>query len=82
MPVIGFLNSASPDGFTPFIAAFRQGHFAPRERLPAAVNSQKQGAWTLGPSISADEPGVLYFTSEQENGRGRADIYRIQYQLR
>jgi putative tryptophan/tyrosine transport system substrate-binding protein len=25
MPVIGFLNSASPDGFTPFIAAFRQG---------------------------------------------------------
>jgi putative tryptophan/tyrosine transport system substrate-binding protein len=25
MPVIGFLHSASPDGFTPFIAAFRQG---------------------------------------------------------
>jgi putative tryptophan/tyrosine transport system substrate-binding protein len=25
MPVIGFLNSASPDGFAPFIAAFRQG---------------------------------------------------------
>ena len=25
MPVIGFLNSASPDGFMPFIAAFRQG---------------------------------------------------------
>jgi putative tryptophan/tyrosine transport system substrate-binding protein len=25
MPVIGFLNSASQDGFTPFIAAFRQG---------------------------------------------------------
>jgi len=29
-----------------------------------------------------DEPGVLYFTSEQESGRGRADIYRIQYQIR
>jgi ABC-type uncharacterized transport system substrate-binding protein len=25
MPVIGFLNGASPDGFAPFIAAFRQG---------------------------------------------------------
>ena len=25
MPVIGFLNSASPDGYTPFVAAFRQG---------------------------------------------------------
>jgi len=65
-----------------YFAAFRDGHFAPRERLPAAVNSQKPGAWTLGPSISADEPGVLYFTSEQEHGRGRADIYRIEYQVR
>jgi uncharacterized protein len=65
-----------------YFAAFRDGHYAPRERLPAAVNSQKQGAWTLGPSISADEPGVLYFTSEHENGRGRADIYRIEYQMR
>lgn len=65
-----------------YFAAFRNGHFAPRERLDAAVNSQKQGAWTLGPSISVDEPGVLYFTSEQEDGRGRADIYRIQYQIR
>src|SRR5262245_24394182 len=25
MPVIGFLNSASPRGFAPFVAAFRQG---------------------------------------------------------
>ena len=25
MPVIGFLNGASPDGFAPFIAAFLQG---------------------------------------------------------
>src|SRR5215469_15155800 len=25
MPVIGFLNSASPDGIAPFLAAFRQG---------------------------------------------------------
>jgi hypothetical protein len=25
MPVIGFLNSASPGGFAPFVGAFRQG---------------------------------------------------------
>ena len=25
MPVIGFLNSGSPDGYAPFVAAFRQG---------------------------------------------------------
>jgi TolB protein len=65
-----------------YFAAFRDGRFAPRERLPVAVNSQKQGAWTLGPSISPHEPGVLYFTSEHENGRGRADIYRIEYRVR
>ena len=64
-----------------YVAEFRDGRFRPRERLPAAVNSQKQGAWTLGPSISAHEPGVLYFTSEHENGRGRADIYRIEYKV-
>jgi uncharacterized protein (DUF1684 family) len=64
-----------------YLAEFRDGHFLPRERLPAAVNSKKQGAWTLGPSISAHEPGVLYFTSEHEAGRGRADIYRIEYRL-
>src|SRR5262245_9051765 len=25
MPVIGFLNSTSPDGYAPFVAAFHQG---------------------------------------------------------
>ncbi len=65
-----------------YIAEFRDGHFLPRKRLPAAVNSNKQGAWTLGPSISAHEPGVLYFTSEHEAGRGRADIYRIGYEMK
>ena len=25
MPVIGFLNGASPDGYAPFMSAFRQG---------------------------------------------------------
>ena len=64
-----------------YVAEFRDGKFQPRERLPAAVNSTKQAAWTLGPSISAHEPGVLYFTSEHEQGRGRADIYRIEYRI-
>ena len=64
-----------------YVAEFSGGRYQPRERLPAAVNSQKQGAWTLGPSISPHEPGVLYFTSEHEGGRGRADIYRIEYKL-
>jgi hypothetical protein len=41
------------------------------------VNSQKQGAWTLGPSLALHEPAVLYFASEHADGRGRADIYRI-----
>jgi TolB protein len=63
-----------------YVAQFRDGHFQPRERLPTTVNSQKQGAWTLGPSVSLHEPGVLYFTSERAGGRGRADIYSIQYQ--
>jgi hypothetical protein len=62
-----------------YVAQFRDRKFQPRERLPTTVNSQKQGAWTLGPSISLHEPGVLYFTSERADGRGRADIYSIEY---
>jgi TolB protein len=65
-----------------YVAEFRGGRFEPRQRLPVAVNSPKAGAWTLGPSISAHEPGVLYFTSEHEESRGRADIYRIEYEMR
>jgi TolB protein len=64
-----------------YLAEFRDGRFKQRERLPAGVNSQKPGAWTLGPSISMHERGVLYFTSERDPGRGRADIYRIEYEL-
>jgi TolB protein len=69
------------DAVALYVAQFRNGRFEPRERLPATVNSQKQGAWTLGPSISPHEPGALYFTSERDDGRGRADLYRIEYEL-
>jgi Tol biopolymer transport system component len=70
------------DAVALYVAQFRDGRFQTRERLPTTVNSQKQGAWTLGPSISPHEPGVLYFTSERADGRGRADIYRIEYTVR
>jgi Tol biopolymer transport system component len=69
------------DAVALYVAEFRDGRFRPRERLPVAVNSQQAGAWTLGPSVSMHEPGVLYFTSEHAEGRGRADIYRIEYRL-
>jgi hypothetical protein len=64
-----------------YVAEFRDGRFQPRQRLPVAVNSQKPGAWTLGPSISPHDPSALYFTSEHTEGRGRADIYRIEYRF-
>jgi TolB protein len=70
------------DSVALYFAEFRDGRYQPRARLPAAVNSQKQGAWTFGPSVSAHDPGALYFTSQHEPGRGRADIYRIEYQVR
>ena len=69
------------DAIALYGAEFRNGRFLPRERLPAEVNSEKQAAWTLGPSISMHERGVLYFSSERSEGRGRADIYRIEYRL-
>ena len=45
MPVIGFLNGASPDGYAPYVAAFRQGL---KEVLFAVVaNNARSG--TAGP---------------------------------
>lgn len=70
------------DSVALYVAQFRDGRFQPRERLSAVVNSPKQGAWTFGPSVSPHDPGALYFTSQLEQGRGRADIYRIEYEMR
>jgi hypothetical protein len=70
------------DSVALYVAEFRDGRYQPRERLPNVVNSQKQGAWTFGPSVSAHDPGALSFTSQHEQGRGRADIYRIEYRIR
>jgi Tol biopolymer transport system component len=70
------------DSVALYVAEFRDGRYQARERLPAAVNSHKPGAWTFGPSVSAHDPGALYFTSQHEHSRGRADIYRIEYSVR
>jgi putative ABC transport system substrate-binding protein len=39
MPLIGFLNGASPDGYAPMVAAFREG-------LPEAVNAWRAASAT------------------------------------
>lgn len=64
-----------------YLAVFHDGRLQPRQRLPARINSIEPDAWTFGPSISAHDPGVLYFTSHHASSRGRADIYRIHYAI-
>jgi len=76
------LSSGSFEGAVNlFFVPYRRGGFGPRQRLTDAINSTEQGAWTFGPSITAREPGVLYFTSRHAINAGRADIYRIRYTL-
>jgi len=62
-----------------YLAAFSDGRLLPPRRLPAAVNSADAGTSTLGPSVSPHDPRGLYFTSPRALGRGRADIYRLEY---
>lgn len=64
-----------------YFARFREGRSLARERLPESVNSTLTDAWTFGPSISRHDPNAFYFTSRHSNGRGRADIYRVEYRL-
>jgi TolB protein len=64
-----------------YVAQFSDGRWRPRVRLPEAINSTQPDAWTFGPSISAHDSDALYFTSRHADNRGRADIYRIEYQL-
>jgi TolB protein len=62
-----------------FYVPFREGHYGKRVVLGDTVNAAGAEAWTLGPSTNPREPGVLYFTSQREPGRGRSDIYRVQF---
>jgi hypothetical protein len=59
-------------------APLRGSHYGPRTVLGGEINAAGADAWTFGPSISLQEPDVLYFTSHREPSRGRADIYRIR----
>jgi TolB protein len=63
-----------------YVAARRGETYAAREPLGPAVNTA--GHWTLGPSISKNEPGVLFFSAARPTGPGRMDVYRIPYTTR
>jgi len=65
-----------------YFARYSDGRWLARERLPESVNSTLRDAWTFGPSISLHDPGAFYFTSRHTLGRGRADIYRVEYRLK
>jgi Tol biopolymer transport system component len=76
------LSSGSFDGAVNlYFVPYRNRSYGDRELLGPAVNSTESGAWNLGPSIVASEPGVLYFTSHHAINAGRADIYRIRYSM-
>lgn len=74
------LSSGSFEGAVNlYFVPFRNGAYGKREMLGSEVNSTEPGAWTLGPSIALQEPGMLYFTSHRADSAGRMDIYRIHY---
>jgi putative ABC transport system substrate-binding protein len=57
MPVIGFLNGASPEGFTPFVAAFREG--LKEAGYVEGQNAKMEYRWAEGhydrlPKLAAD----------------------------
>jgi Tol biopolymer transport system component len=47
--------------------------------LSDAVNVA--GGYTLGPSIDAGQPGVLYFSGKRPASIGKLDVYRVRYTL-
>lgn len=76
------LSSGSFEGaIRLYFTAYRDHSYGERQLLGPEVNSAESGAWTFGPSIVANEPGVLYFTSHRAINSGRADIYRIPYSV-
>jgi WD40-like Beta Propeller Repeat. len=68
------------EGADLWLAAWHDGRYAPPRRLGPEVNAGK--GWNLGPSTTAAEPGVLFFSSHRpDDTAGRLDIYRIGYRL-
>lgn len=75
------LTADSTDGIARlYVSAWSGGRLTPRRRLGADVNSDS--TWTLGPSVAAREPGVLYVSAWRPGGRGGQDIYRLRYRTR
>jgi Tol biopolymer transport system component len=62
-----------------YLARFEGGKLSAPQLLPPSINPTGED-WAFGPSISAIEPGVLYFTSHRADSKGRNDIYRVRYQ--
>jgi hypothetical protein len=54
VPVIGFLNSASPDGYAPMVSAFREGLKEKWRNIPVNKLSFSRGEG------SADEGSLLH----------------------
>jgi Tol biopolymer transport system component len=64
-----------------YVSQYANGGLQPPLQLDESVNSKEPDAWTFGPSTSAHDRGALYVTSQRQDHRGRADIYRIEYRL-
>ncbi len=75
-------SSGRVDGTVRLYAAIWDGsrHNSP-SLLGPEINSPLPDAFTNGPSISATEPGWLYFSTHRPDGAGRMDIYRVRYEL-
>lgn len=72
------LTADSTDGIARlYVAAWDGRRLMPRRRLGPDVNSDS--TWTLGPSVAAGEPGVLYVSAWRPGGRGGQDVYRVRY---
>jgi len=68
------------EGADLWLAAWHDGRYATPRRLGPEINAGK--SWNLGPSTTAAEPGVLYFSSHRpDDTAGSLDIYRIGYRL-
>ena len=74
------LTSGDLDGNVAlYFVPYHNGRYGPRQSLGSAINLPD--ASSFGPSVSAAEPGFLYFNSRRSEGPGRQDIYRVRYRV-
>ena len=62
-----------------YFAPYVNGRYGSRQALAPSVNLK--GASAFGPSVTAAEPGFLFFNSRRPEGPGRQDIYRVRYTI-